>query len=172
MIGNELIQGWEGDFKKNRSNVRLLYTSSAQKKSETCKRKSVSSDLVILYPAPKIWNPNLNFKLRWCKILPLAPRNYFLLAPIRIFLGIGDSRIFLSGITLCFSPLGFTMLLLSWGTNYMNDEMVKWLNKYFLVGVLLCFYFLGELHQWTTRQDLLRSPWPSRRLRIYSRLKY
>ena len=32
----------------------------------------VSSDLVILYPATEISNPNLNFKLCWIKILPLA----------------------------------------------------------------------------------------------------
>ena len=104
--------------------VRLISTLSAQKKSEPCKGKSVSSDLGILYPAPEIKNPNLNFKLRWREILPLAPRNYFLLAPTRIFLGIGDSRILFWVIPLCFSPLGFTMLLLSWGTTW----MVKWWN--------------------------------------------
>ena len=39
-------------FKKC-SNVRLLSTSSAQKKSELCKGKYVSSDLGMLYPRPK-----------------------------------------------------------------------------------------------------------------------
>ena len=45
----------------------------------------------------------------------------------------GDS---FSGIPLCFSLLGFTMLIRSWGTTY------------FPVGVLLCLYFLGELHKY------------------------
>ena len=44
----------------------------------------------------------------------------------------GDS---FSGIPLCFTQLGFIMLIRSWGTTY------------FPVGILLCFSFLGELHQ-------------------------
>ena len=36
--------------------------------------------------------------------------------------------------------------------------------------VLLCLYFLGELHQSPKVQDCLRSPHPSRQLRIYIRL--
>ena len=128
---------------KNRNNVRLLYNFSAQKKSDPCKGKSVSSDLGIIYPTPKISNPDLNFKLRWRKILPLAPRNYFLLLPTWIFLVTGDSRRFFWGIPLCFSLMVFTMLLLSWGTTW----MVKWWNESFPIGVLLCFYFIGELHQ-------------------------
>ena len=38
-------------------------------------------------------------------------------------------------IPLSFSLLGFTMIFCSWGTTY------------FPVGVLLYFYFLGEIHQ-------------------------
>ena len=53
-------------------------------------------------------------------IFPLAPRNYFLLAPTWVFVGIGDPRRFFSGIPLCFPLLGFTMLLLSWGTKYLR----------------------------------------------------
>ena len=97
----------------------MLSTSLAYKKSEPCKGTPVSSDLGKLYPAPKISNPNLNFKLRWRKILPLAPQNYFLLVPSRIFLGIVDSQRLFYGIPLCFYPLGFTMLILSWGTTRM-----------------------------------------------------
>ena len=44
-------------------------------------------------------------------IVPLAPQNYFLLAPTQVFLGNeipGDS---LLGIPLCFPPLLFNMLL-------------------------------------------------------------
>ena len=82
------------EFYKIVANVRLLSTSPDQKKSEPRKGKSVSLDLVILYPTPEIKNPHLNFKLRWCKILPLVPRNYFLLAPTRISLGIENSRRF------------------------------------------------------------------------------
>ena len=100
----------------NRSNVHLLSTSSAQKKSDPFKGKYVSSDLRIIYPSPEIKNPNLNFKLCWIKILPLAPRNYFLLVPTWIFLGIGGSRRFFWGILLWFYLLGFIMLLLFWGT--------------------------------------------------------
>ena len=51
------------------------------------------------------------------------------------------------------SSQGFLFAFHRWGLlsfsfvgNCMNGEMVKWRNKYFLVGVLLCFYFLGELH--------------------------
>ena len=54
------------------------------------KEEFISSDLGILYPAPKISKPNLSLKLHWRKILPLAPRNYFLLAPTWILLGVGD----------------------------------------------------------------------------------
>ena len=106
----------------NCSNIRLLYTTLAQKKSYLCKGKSVSSYPGILYPAPKISNQNLNFKLCWRKILPLAPRSYFLLAPTRIFLGIGDSWILFWGIPIFFSLLWFTVLLLFWETTW----MVKW----------------------------------------------
>ena len=100
------------------SNIRLFSTSSDQNKSEPSKGKSISSDLGIIYPPQKNSNTNLNFKLCWRKILPLTPRNYFLLAPTRIFLGIGDSRGFFWGIPLFFSLLGFTMIILSWGTTY------------------------------------------------------
>ena len=145
---------------KNLSNVCMISTLLAHKKSDLCKGTSVSSDLGILYPAPKIPNPNMNFKLRWRKILLLATQNCFLLEPTRIFLGIGDSQRLFLGIPLSFSPLRFTMLLLLWGTTY------------FPVGVILWLSYLGELHQSPKGQDFLRSPWPSRRLRIYSRLKY
>ena len=87
-----------------------------RRKVSLAKGEPISSYIGILYPAPKISNLNFNFKLRWHKILPLAPRNYFLLAPTWIFLRIGDSWIFLWGIPLCFFQLGFTRLLLSWGT--------------------------------------------------------
>ena len=69
--------------------IHLLSTSLAQNKSALCKGKSVSSDLGIIQPAPKIKNPNFNLKLRWRKVILLAPRNYFLLVPNRIFFWIG-----------------------------------------------------------------------------------
>ena len=124
---------------KNLSNVCMISTSLAHKKSDPCKGTSVSSDLGILYPAPKIPNPNLNFKLRWRKILPLAPHNYFLLVPTWIFLGIVDAQRFFWGVPLCFYPLGFTMLILSWGTTWMvkwlNDETnSKWWNGYIVIS--------------------------------------
>ena len=109
---------------KNRSNVLLLSNFSADKKSDPSKGKLISSDLGTLYPAPKISNPSLNLKLRWGEILPFSPHNYFLLAPNRIILGIGNYHRFLCGIPLLFSPLDFTMLLHSWGTTW----MVKWRN--------------------------------------------
>ena len=87
-----------------------------RRKVSLAKGKSISSYLGILYPAPKISSPNLNFKLCWRKILPLAPRNFFLLALTWIFLGIRDSRRFLWGIPIFFH----------WG--------------------LLDLSFLGELH--------------------------
>ena len=59
------------------------------------KGKSIYSYHRILYPVPKILNPNLNFKFRWRKIIPLAPRTFFLLTPTWIFLGIGDYLRFL-----------------------------------------------------------------------------
>ena len=63
------------EFFKILANVRILSTSSAHKKSDPWKGKSFSSDIGIIYPAPEIKKPYLNFKLRWRKILPLAPRN-------------------------------------------------------------------------------------------------
>ena len=57
------------------ANIRLLSTSSAQKKSDMCKGKSIYSDIGIVYPAPEIKNPNLKFKLRWREISPMAPQN-------------------------------------------------------------------------------------------------
>ena len=50
-------------------------------------------------------------------------------------LGFGITGYSFSGISLCFPLLGFTILVCSWVTTY------------FPVGVLLCFSFLGELHQ-------------------------
>ena len=135
-------RGWKEGF-KHCSNIFPFSTLYAHKKSEPCKEKPVSSYLGILYPAPKIWNPNLNFKLCWHKILPLAPRDYLLLSPTWIFLGIWDSRRFFSGVLLCFSLLGFTMLLLSWGTK----RMVKWLNGKTNISPLGFYYaypFLGN----------------------------
>ena len=44
-------------------------------KMSCAKSKFVSSCLGILYLAPGISNPYLNFKLRWREIIPLAPRN-------------------------------------------------------------------------------------------------
>ena len=82
------------------------------------KRKYISSDLRILYPAPKISNPNLNSKLRWHKILPLEPRNYF---PFGSNLDLPWDWIFPEiplRYSSLFSQLGFTSLLLSWGTKY------------------------------------------------------
>ena len=49
-------------LKKYLSNVRLLSTSSTQKKSNPCKGKSVSSDNAILYPVLKIKNPKFEFQ--------------------------------------------------------------------------------------------------------------
>ena len=96
-----------------------------RRKVSLAKGKSISSDIGILYPTPKISNPNLNFKLCWRKILLLEPRNYFLLTPTWILLGIGDSRRFLWGICLCFPH---------WG--------------------LLHFYLLGELHSTCGRCEI------------------
>ena len=120
----------------------MLSTYSAQKKSEPCKWKSVYSDLGILYPAPKIPNPNLNFKLCWCKILLLEPRNFtffcqlvsslgldipryssrdsFLLFLVKVYYAstvVGD---YMNGemVKRIFSRWGFTMLLLSWGNTF------------------------------------------------------
>ena len=94
-----------------------------RRKTSLAKGKSISSDLGILYPAPKISNPNLNFKFCLREILPLAPRNYFLLVPNCIFLGIRDSWKFFWGIPLCFSLLGFTRILLSWGNIFIGDNI-------------------------------------------------
>ena len=61
-LGEEMCwsRGWTEGF-LNHSNIHLLSTSSAEKKSEPRKGKPASSDLGILYPAPKILNPNSNF---------------------------------------------------------------------------------------------------------------
>ena len=49
------------------------------------KRKFVSSCLGILYLAPGIPNPYLNFKLFRRENIPLVLRNYLLSAPTRIY---------------------------------------------------------------------------------------
>ena len=64
----------------------------------------------------------------------MAPQNYFLLAPTRIFLGIGDTRIFLLGDSSLLSPVGV----------YYASPFVG--TTYFPIGILICFSFLGELH--------------------------
>ena len=94
------------------------------------KRKSISSDIGILYPVPKISNPNFNFKLIWRKILPLAPRNYF---PYGANLDLPCVWIFPDitlGYSYLFSPLGFTRILLSWGTTCIFNINLKLTNKY------------------------------------------
>ena len=110
-------------------------------KVSLAKEKSISSYIGILYPTPKISNPNLNFKLCWSEILLLAHRYYFLLVPTWILLEIWYPHKFFWRIPLCFPRLG-----------------------------LLGFYFLGELHQSRKGQDYLRSPQPSCWLRIYRRI--
>ena len=127
-------------FKNSATSV-LCPLSWPRRKANFAKGESISSDLEILYPAPKISNLNLNFKLRWRKILLLAPLNYFLLVPTWIFLGIGDSQRFLWGIPICF-PCCY----------------------------LLDFSLLGELHQPPKWQDLLHAPRPIFWLRMYIRL--
>ena len=99
--------------------LRLLRIKVSLEKGE-----SISSDLGILYPMPKILNPNLNFKLRYREILLLAPRNHFILALTWIFLGIGYSQRFFWGILLCFPPLGFTRILLCWGTTSITKRTI------------------------------------------------
>ena len=97
------------------ANVCLLSTSSAQKKNDPCKGKAVSSDLGILYPALEIYKTqNLIIKLRWRKILPQTPRNYFLLVPTRIFLGIGNSQRPLLGDYSLLFPVGVYPLTFCW----------------------------------------------------------
>ena len=88
--------------------------------------KSISSDLGILYPAPEISNPNLNFKLHWREILLLAPQNYFLLAPTWISLGIEDSQRFFWSIPLFFSLLEFSRVILSWVTTCIHQLPQTW----------------------------------------------
>ena len=110
-----------------------------RRKVSLAKGKSIYSDLKIIFPAPKISNTNLNFKLWSRKILLLEPRNYFLLAPTWIFLGIRYSQIFFWGIPLCFLPLGFTRLLLSWGT---TSRIIRNGKKYGELSCLKCHEFL------------------------------
>ena len=98
-------------------NVCLLSTSSAQKKSEPCKGKYVSLDIGIMYPAPKISNPNFNFKLCWREILPLPLRITSFWRQLGSSLGLEISRDSSGGLLFAFT---------CWG--------------------LLCFSFLGELH--------------------------
>ena len=86
------------------------------RKVSFAKRKYISPGPGILYPAPKISDPNLNFKLRWRKILSLAPWNYF---PFGDNLDLPWYWIFPEiplRYSYLFSLLGFTRLLLSWGT--------------------------------------------------------
>ena len=104
-------------FFLNISNVDLLYTFLAKKESEPCKGKSVSSDIGILFPAPKILNANLNFKLRWRKILPLALR-----------------------ITSFWRQLGSSL-----GFQIPVDSSGVFLFAFPCWG-LLCLFFLGEIH--------------------------
>ena len=134
--------GMEGQNKI--SKVCMLSTFLDQKKSDPCKGNFVSSDHGILYPAPKIKNPNLNFKLRCREIIPLAHRNFSFLTPTLIILGIEDSRRFFLGIPLCFSSLGFTILLILWGTTW----MVKWWNSETKISPLGFTMLL--LSYWTT----------------------
>ena len=137
------------------------------------KEKSVSSDLGILYPAPEIWNPNLNFKICWREILLLAPRNYFLCLQLRSSLGLviprdsfwGSLFAFLLWGLLCFS---FAGELHEWW----NGEMVKWQKT-----ILPLWGFTILLLSWGTASTTkglycLHSPRPSCRLHIYRRLKY
>ena len=146
-------------------------------KASLVKWKSFSPYIGILYPAPEISNPNFNFKLCWHKILPLSPLGYFLLDPTWILLGIGDSRRFFWGIPLCFPLLGFTRLLLSWGTTsiikrkifptlpstqspttYMSDLMLdsmlaekSYLNKLYELQSSLPFWIIQDSGKWTQR---------------------
>ena len=73
------------------------------------KRKYISSDIGILYPTLKFSNQNLNFKLRWRKISPLAPWNYFCFGT-NLYLP-WDWRFYPSDYSLL-SPLEFIILLL------------------------------------------------------------
>ena len=52
-----------------------FHSIGSEEKVSRAKRKLVSSCLGILYPAPGILNPYLNFKLFRRKVIPLAPRN-------------------------------------------------------------------------------------------------
>ena len=101
----------------NLRNVRLLSTSLDQKKSEPCKGKSVSLGLGILYPEPKISNPDLSFKFCWREILPLA-----------------------LGITSFWRQIGYSL-----GLEIPRDSSRGFIFA-FPRWCLLCFSFLGELH--------------------------
>ena len=70
---------------------------------------------------PDIHSPTGSWNVQIIDILGVL---LFWDSPNSIFLGIGDSRRLFSGIPLCFSPLGFTMHIISWGTTW----MVKWWN--------------------------------------------
>ena len=88
---NELIQGLDGGLINVATSV-CCPLRRLRRKLSLAKGKSISSYLGILYPIPEIPNPNLNLKLCSREILPLAPWNFFLLAPTWILLGIGESR--------------------------------------------------------------------------------
>ena len=90
--------------------------------------KGNTSLQILVYSTPR---PKLK---TFVGVFPLAPRNYFLLAPTQILLGIGNFRRFLLGDSSLLSPVGVYYASLLWGT------------KYFPVEVLICFAFLGELH--------------------------
>ena len=57
-----------------------------RKKVIRSKEKFVSLYFGILYLAPEIKNPYLNFILRWCEIPPLALRNEFFLVPTQVYI--------------------------------------------------------------------------------------
>ena len=111
-----MIQGWKRRVKKNVA-TSVCYPLSRLIKTVILENmKYFYSDIRILYPAPKISNPNLNIKLRWHKILRLEPRNYFpFCANLDLLLGLEIPGYSSEGF-LFFSPLVFTSIILSWGT--------------------------------------------------------
>ena len=127
----------------------MLSILLAQKKSEPCKRKSVSSDLGILYSVPEISYPNFNFKLCWREILLLALRITYFWRQLGFSLGLEIPGNFLGDPPLTF-PVGvyYDYTLLENYTNHQKDKIayvpLDPVSDYVYIADLILDYVLAE----------------------------
>ena len=109
-------------------NRNLKFTFEFQ--TPLAQNSSAGTQELVSFDATRIYVGIVNYVV----IFLLVPWNYFLLAPTCISLVNENSWRFLLGDS--------SLLSLVWVYYY----PLSWRTKYFPVGVLLCFSFLGEFH--------------------------